>query len=444
MRIIAAGLNYRTAPVDIREKLALSERDIADMLAGLRGSKSIMEGVILSTCNRTEVYAVAERKDQFMRELAYMMERKYKLSKEQFAASFYIHEEDEAVEHLFRVTSGLDSMVVGETQILGQVRDAFLYSQSLPATGVVFNRLFKQAVTLAKRLHTETRIGQKPVSVSYAAVELAARRIGTLTGRNIVVVGAGHMSELAVKHLQARGADSIVIVNRSLDRAVEFADRYGIAAQPWSSLPELLAAAELVIAATGAAEPVITSGMLQAARPERTEPLLMIDMGVPRDIDPLAEELDGVTLFDIDRLGAIVNENTEARAKEAQKLTPVIQKERSDFAQWLQELGVGPAIAALREKADAVRERAYQDMLGKLPELDERERKVIDKLTKSIVNQLLRDPILNMKELAAERGGEEAIGAFTRLFGIEEQTKRLAVSKQTEANEDIDVRNAIA
>ncbi|TYP79640.1 glutamyl-tRNA reductase [Paenibacillus methanolicus] len=444
MRIIAAGLNYKTAPVDIREKLALSEHEIADMLAGLRGSKSILEGVILSTCNRTEVYAVAERREQFMLDLAYMMERKYGLSKEQFAASFYIHEDNAAVEHLFKVTSGLDSMVVGETQILGQVRDAFLYSQSLPATGAVFNRLFKQAVTLAKRLHTETRIGQKPVSVSYAAVELAARKMGSLAGKRIVVVGAGHMSELAVKHMQARGADGITVVNRSYHNAAQFAGRHGIAASSWETLPELLSGAELVTAATGAAEPVVSAAMLRTAKLNRSEPLLMIDMGVPRDIDPLADELDGVTLVDIDRLGAIVNENTDARAKEALKLTPVIQKERNDFAQWMKELGVAPAIAALREKADAVRESAYQDILKKLPELDERERKVIGKLTKSIVNQLLRDPILNIKELATERGGEDAIEAFTRIFGIEDEAKRLAEPNAAESADGRDIRNAIA
>ncbi|MFB9329058.1 glutamyl-tRNA reductase [Paenibacillus aurantiacus] len=444
MRIMAAGLNYRTAPVHIREKLALSEHDIADVLSGLRGSKSIMEGVILSTCNRTEVYAVAERKDQFMRELAYMMERKYNLSQEQFEASFYLHEDNAAVEHLFRVTSGLDSMVVGETQILGQVRDAFLYSQSLPATGAVFNRLFKQAVTLAKRLHTETRIGHKPVSVSYAAVELAARMMGSLAGRNIVLVGAGQMTELALKHMQARGADRISVVNRSYNRALEFADQFGITAEPWESLGTLLNTAELAMAATGAAEPVVTFDMLRGARQHRSAPLLLIDMGVPRDIDPLAEQLDGVTLYDIDRLGAIVNENAEARAKEALKLTPVIQKERHDFTRWMKELGVAPAIAALREKADAIRESACQDMLNKLPDLDERERKVIGKLTKSIVNQLLRDPILNIKELASERGGEVAIEAFTRIFGIEEQAQRLAEPEGTEASDAMDPRNAIA
>ncbi|MFC4101896.1 glutamyl-tRNA reductase [Paenibacillus xanthanilyticus] len=444
MRIIAAGLNYKTAPVEIREKLALSEQEIADMLAGLRASKSMMEGVILSTCNRTEVYAVAERKEQFMLDLAYIMERKFNLSKEQFAASFYVHEDNAAVEHLFKVTSGLDSMVVGETQILGQVRDAFLYSQSLPATGAVFNRLFKQAVTLAKRLHTETRIGQKPVSVSYAAVELAVRKIGALAGKRIVVVGAGHMSELAVKHMQARGADRIIVINRSYDRAAQFAGRFGIAASSWETLPELLSEAELVMTATGAAESVITADMLRRARLNRSEPLLMIDMGVPRDIDPLADELDGVTLIDIDRLGAIVNENAEARAKEALKLTPVIQKERNDFALWMKELGVAPAIAALREKADAVRESAYQDMLKKLPELDERERKVIGKLTKSIVNQLLRDPILNIKELATGRGGEAAIEAFTRIFGIEEETRRIAEPDAADADGEDDMRNAIA
>lgn len=421
LHIIALGLNYRTAPVEIREKFAFSDQDLPKALTELKETKSILECVIVATCNRTEIYAVVDRPQMCSHYLTNFIERWFQVGKDQFQKHLYMYENEKAIEHLFRVTSGLDSMVIGETQILGQVRDAFLSSQNMKATGAYFNTLFKQSVTLAKKAHSETGISNNPVSVSYAAVELGKRIFGTYMNKTVMIIGAGKMSELTVKHLYANGANKVIVVNRTYERAVELAEKFNGIPCTMDNMLQHLAEVDILISSTGAPGYVLTKNDIQSyVQKRKSRPLFMMDIAVPRDLDPQISGLPNVFLYDIDDLENIVDKHLQERKKEAAKIETMIDTEMGVFEQWTKTLGVSPVISALQTKASQIHEETMDNMLKKLPDLDEREIKVIRKLTKSIVNQVLRDPILRIKEMAGERHGDEALELFTKLFALEE------------------------
>jgi glutamyl-tRNA reductase len=433
MHIVVVGLNYRTAPVEIREKFTFAQQELPRALAQLKGTKSILECVIVATCNRTELYAVVDRANLCGHFIRGFLETWFGIPREQFVKHLYTYEDKSAVEHLFRVTCGLDSMVIGETQILGQVKDAFLLAQQKKTTGTFFNNLFKQAVTLAKKAHSETSIGENPVSVSYAAVELGKRIFGSYAGKTVLIVGAGKMSELTVKHLYANGADRVFVLNRTYAKAVELASKFQGIPCPMEEMPKRLAEADIVISSTGAPDYVLTKEQLVPVLQKRkSRPLFMMDIAVPRDLDPQIGELSNVFLYDIDDLEAIVDNHLAERRKEAVKIERMIETELLAFEQWTKTLGVSPVIQALQTKASQIHEETMESLLKKLPELDERELKVIRKLTKSIVNQMLRDPILRIKEMAAERHGEEALDMFTKIFALEEQLELLKAGEAAE------------
>jgi glutamyl-tRNA reductase len=449
MHIVVVGLNYRTAPVEIRERFTFSENDMPQALKELKETKSILECVIVATCNRTEIYAVVDRAHLCGHYIPAFIERWFNVPKEQFAKHLYMYEDQKAIEHLLRVTSGLDSMVIGETQILGQVKDAFLHSQSQKATGTFFNTLFKQAVTMAKRAHSETSIGENPVSVSYAAVELGKRIFGAYLNKTVMIIGAGKMSELTVKHLYANGASKVIVVNRTYERAVELAAKFNGVPCPIEQMLEKLPEVDIVISSTGSPGYVLTREQLQPIlHKRRSRPLFMMDIAVPRDLDPEISGLSNVFLYDIDDLEAIVSNHLQERRKEAVKIEEMIKVEMAAFEQWTKTLGVTPVIQALQSKAALVHEETMESMLKKLPDLDEREIKVIRKLTKSIINQMLRDPILRVKEMAAERHGDDAVDMFTKLFALEdmlEEQKQAALVADAYANKveatDLGLRN---
>lgn len=420
MHILAIGLNFRTAPVEIREKFTFTSHQLPDALAELCETKSVLECVIVATCNRTEIYTVVDRMHHNGHFVRGFMEKWFGLPREQFDSYLYMYEDRQAIEHLFRVTSGLDSMIIGETQILGQVRDAFLLAQQRKTTGTLFNMLFKQAVTLAKRAHSETSIGDNPVSVSYAAVELGKRIFGSFAQKTVLIIGAGKMSELTAKHLHASGADRILVVNRTYEKAVELAGKFRGQAFAIEQLTRCLAEADVVISSTGAEGLVLTKEDVQKAQPQRkSRPLFMVDIAVPRDLDPAIGSLSNVYLYDIDDLEHIVEDNLAERKQEAVRIEAMIAQEIAAFEQWLKTLGVTPVIKALQTKSNDIYEETLSSMLKKLPDLDEREIKVIRKLTKSIVNQMMRDPILRIKELSAGRHGDEALELFAHLFALE-------------------------
>jgi glutamyl-tRNA reductase len=430
MHIVVAGLNYRTAPVSVREKFAFAEGDLPAALKELKETKGVMECVIVGTCNRTELYVVVDREHLCGHYLRGFLEKWFGVPREQFNKHLYIYENEKAIDHLFRVGSGLDSMVIGETQILGQVRDAFLLSQETKTTGILFNTLFKQAVTFAKRAHTETGIGDNPVSVSYAAVELGKRIFGSYDHKKVLIIGAGKMSELTVKHLYANGADKVIVINRTLARAQELAEKFQGVACSMDKLNDCLEEVDIVISSTGAADLVLSREQVSAVlQKRRSRPLFMIDIAVPRDLDPAIGQLPNVFLYDIDNLQSIVNNHLEERRKTAVIIEEMIAEEKLEFEQWTKTLGVSPLIQALQAKASSIHQETMESLTNKLPDLEERELKVIRKLTKSIVNQMLRDPVSRIKEMAAEKHGDEALEYFTKIFALEEQ---LAEQEQAE------------
>lgn len=421
MEILVVGLNYKTAPVEIREKFTFQDDSTKRALHLLSRTKSILECVILGTCNRTELYVVCDQLHTGRFYTRNFLAEWFGTDRELFQNHLYMKENDEAIDHLFRVTCGLDSMVVGETQILGQVRDAFLLAQQSKTTGTVFNTLFKQAITLAKRAHTETAIGQNAVSVSYAAVELGKKIFGSFHGKHVLVLGAGEMGELTAKHLHANGASKVVVANRTLERARLLAEKFQGEACTMDQLAEALADADIVISSTGAAGYVVTKEWLKPIiRQRRSRPLFMVDIAVPRDLDPELNDLDNVFLYDIDDLEGIVESNLKERSQEAERIGEMIRDEIAAFKAWFQTLGVVPLISALREKAFAIHADAMRKIENKLPELNERELHIIRKHTRGIINQLLHDPIVRLKELAAKKSGDEVLEVFSTIFALEE------------------------
>lgn len=431
MHIIVVGLNYRTAPVEVREKFAIAEQALPEALRQLKQTKSVLESVIVATCNRTEFYVVVDRLHMCGHFIRSFMEQWFQIPRQEFTNYLYIYEDDQAMEHLFRVTSGLDSMVIGETQILGQIRSAFLLAQQRGTTGTWFNTLFKQAVTMAKRAHAETSIGEAAVSVSYAAVELGKRIFGQFTKKRVLILGAGKMSELTVKHLYANGADEVVVANRTLSRAEELATKFkGIACTLQDALARLHEM-DIVISSTGADGYVLTSKQVQESMKRRkNRPIFMIDIAVPRDLDPAISELSNVFLYDIDDLEGIVESNLEQRRKEAAKIETMIAAEMDAYKQWLKTLGVSPLIHALQLKSSHIHQETMESLFNKLPDLDERQVKVIRKLTKSIVNQMLQDPILRIKEMAAEKNGDDALEMFTKIFALEDELEKAEIEAE--------------
>jgi len=434
MRIVVIGLNYKTAPVEIRERLTFNETELVDAIKKLNSKKSILENIILSTCNRTEIYAVVDQLHTGRYYIKEFLSEWFGMEQTEFSPFLYVYEDDGAVEHLFNVTCGLNSMVLGETQILGQMRTSFLLAQEEETTGSVFNHLFKQAITLGKRGHSETDIGANAVSVSYAAVELAKKIFGSLANKHVLIFGAGKMGELAAQNLQGNGVKKVTVINRTFDKAKVLAARFNGEAKTLAELERSLIEADILISSTGAKDYVISKEtMARVEKKRRGNPLFMVDIAVPRDLDPRISELENVFLYDIDDLEGIVEANLQERQKAAAKIRLMIEKEIVDFNHWLGMLGVIPVISALREKALAIQSETMVSLERKLPNLSDRDIKVLNKHTKSIINQLLKDPILQAKELAARPDADQAMEFFMKIFNIEELVQEQH-SKAAETN----------
>lgn len=421
MHIVVIGLNYQTAPVEIRERLTFNESELGEAIKKLQTKKSILENCILSTCNRTEIYAVVDQLHTGRYYIKEFLSEWFEIQYEEFSPFLYYYEEDGAIEHLFKVACGLNSMVLGETQILGQVRAAFLLAQEQETTGTLFNHLFKQALTLAKRGHSETEIGTNAVSVSYAAVELAKKIFGTLDSKHVLIVGAGKMGELAAHNLHGYGVRKVTVINRTFKKAVDLAARFDGQAKTMDQLQDLLAEADILISSTGAKSLVITKETVsRAVKKRKGKPLFLVDIAVPRDLDPGIADLENVFLYDIDDLEGIVEANLQERKKSAEKILLMIEKEIIEFKQWLGLLGVIPVISALREKALAIQAETIESIERKIPHLSDHDKKVLRKHTKSIINQLLKDPILQAKEMAGQPDADNALEIFMKIFNIKD------------------------
>lgn len=420
MHILVIGFNHKTASIAMRERFAFSPDRLSLARRQLRQMKSIMECVIVNTCNRMELYLVC---DQFHTGKYYgvsFLADWFGVSRESFQDKLYYKQNRAAIQHLLKVVTGLDSLVLGETQILGQVKQFFLEAQQQGTTGTLFNRLFQQAITFGKKVHADTELGQHPVSVSYAAVELAKKMFASLTGKKILLLGAGKMGELTAKHFSAAESAQVWVVNRTFEKAKALANRFAGQAVPWEQLDVCLQQADVVVSSTGAHEPVITMEKHGELLSRRSTPLFLIDIAVPRDIDPAVHQLENLFLYNIDDLEAIVDVHQKLRQREAEQITAWIEDEVGAYLQWVQTLGVIPLIQALREKTLQAQDEVMRSIERKLPDLTEQEKRVIRKHTKSLVNQFLRDPITRVKELAADSEREEALHLFAHLFALDE------------------------
>ncbi|WP_394679215.1 glutamyl-tRNA reductase [uncultured Exiguobacterium sp.] len=421
MHIVVVGLNNKTAPVSIREQVSFGEHEMKGAVVALRDEKSIFESVIVSTCNRTELYVVTDQPHTGRYYTKRFLANWFGLTMEELEPYLFIHEGFDAMKHLFRVTSGLDSMIVGETQILGQVKTSFFMAQKLETTGTVFNKLFKEAVTLAKRAHAETGIGENAVSVSAAAVTLAEQLLGSLEDKSIVVIGAGETGELTTLNLYEAGARDITVFNRTLAKAEEVANRFEGSAHSINEMQCGLLRADIVISSTGAKRAIIKREDIAAAQLFRHDrPFLLIDIAVPRDIEPTVGDLPGVHLYDVDDLTSIVQQNMAERMKEAAKIEQRIEAAIAEFEGWMTTLGVVPIITELRDQALRIQQETMQSLERKLPEMSKREKTVIGKHMKSIINQLLREPLSYIKDAAAKPDADERIAQFMDTFALNE------------------------
>lgn len=447
MHTLVVGLNYKTAPVEIREKLSFVESELSKAMAALKNEKSILEDVIVSTCNRTEIYAVVDQLHTGRYYIKRFLSEWFQIPTEKFENHLYIYEKDEAIRHLFKVTAGIDSMVLGETQILGQVKKSFFESQQIGGTGTIFNHLFKQAITFAKRAHNETTINENAVSVSYAAVELAKKIFGSLKHKHVAILGAGKMGQLAIENLYGNGVGKVTVINRTLEKAEVLASKFNGQAKPTKELQCMLLEADILISSTGSTEYVIDYELMQfVERLRKGKPLFLVDIAVPRDIDPKVGDLPNVFLYDIDDLQGIVQGNLAEREQAALQISNMIEKEITLFNDWLATLGVVPIISALRKKAANIQSETMKSIENKMPNLTERERKILNKHTKSIINQLLKEPILQAKELANSSKANEKLQLFQQIFGIEDEVEeeiRIQQMKEKESNKNSNNEKAV-
>ncbi len=419
MDILVVGLNYRTSPVELREKLAFNIAEAQELYEKLLDYRKIREAVLLSTCNRVEVYSWAdeEGKDHIISTL----EESKGIPSQTIILSLYIYRGKEAVKHIFRVASSLDSMVLGEPQIVGQVKEAFEEALTCDATGVILNQLMKKALSVSKRVRTETAIGESAISVSYAAVELAKKIFGDLANRKAMLVGAGEMAELAARHLVHQGVSRITVVNRTLSRAQELAQELQGQALPMDRLEEKLAEVDIVITSTGAPYTIITSDAVQKTMKERKRrPIFFIDIAVPRDVDPEVEKVENVYLYDIDDLEQVVEENRKRRKKESLKAEAIVDEEVKRFLQWLKSQEVIPVIVSLRNRCEEIRRKELEKAMSQM-HLNGKETEALEALTTAIVNKILHTPLSYVKDAASQGEGEKVAKLVKELFALEEK-----------------------
>lgn len=420
------GLSHRTAEVAIREKLAFGGDRLDAALARLKTTPDVPEAVILSTCNRVEFYTVASAQSAAVQSVWSVVEDVLSLdagSYSRFRPHLYDLRGDDALRHLFRVAASLDSMVVGEPQILGQLKDAYRKANEASTVGRYLGRGMERAFSAAKRVRTETEIGSANVSVASVAAQLAGRIFGNLRGKQVLLVGAGEMAEQAAKHLAGHGALAPTIANRSLDRARALADSLDGSARPLETLPELLLTADIVITSTGSSEPILHRSSLSGImRARKYRSLFLIDIAVPRDVDPEAGELDNVYLYDVDDLEQVVAANLQVRSQEAERAESIVQDELRSFSRWLQSADVAPTIVALRSHVTGVKDAELEKVLAKLGHLDERDRKIVQAFAHSLTNKVLHAPTVALKSRAQSgKASQELLEHARELFGLPDE-----------------------
>jgi glutamyl-tRNA reductase len=421
MDIIVLGLNHKTAPVHIRERVAFPEKTIHEPLRALRGAAGVRETMILSTCNRVEIAAVVEGREQGAAAVRAFVARHHEVAENELAPHLYLHSGADAVRHLFRVASSLDSLVVGEPQILGQVKDAYQFAREAGAIGMVLDRLLKKALSVAKLVRTETEIARSAVSVSFAAVELAKKIFGDIEGRSAMIIGAGEMAELAVKHLVSSGVREVFVVNRTFEKAVALAREFGGSAVKYEDLFDQLAISDIVISSTGAPHFIIRGEDIKKVMARRRHrPMFFIDIAVPRDIEPAVNDIDNAYLYNVDDLQSVVDGNIKERRKEADKAERIVDQEVGTFEKWIASLQVVPTIVQLRQSVEQMRAVEMEKSLGKLAHLADKDREQVAQLTQSIVNKILHSPLTVLKESSQTPEAGVYLEVTRKLFNLAE------------------------
>ncbi|MBI2304170.1 MAG: glutamyl-tRNA reductase [Chloroflexi bacterium] len=416
MVILAVGMNHKTAPLEVREKVALGSGQLEEALGIL--PRFLPQGVILSTCNRTEVYTISDGRGEGRRQIQRFLSRYHQASQRELAPFLFCYQEEEAIRHLFQVACGMDSMVFGEAQILGQVRQALAAAAAADACGPHLSRLFQAALRAGRLARAQTGIGHNSVSVSSIGVALARQTLGGLDGCTALVISAGETGTLTAKNLVDGGVSQVLVTSRTYERACQLAHRWEGRAVPFEDLEEALEAADIVITSTGAKGHILGPQEVGTAmRNRRTRPLFVLDIAVPRDVDPLVATIDNVFLYDIDDLQAISETNLKVRQREAEKAQPILEREVARFMRWWNSRGAVPTIVTLRRWAETVRSSEVEKTLSRLDRLSPQEQERIAAMSRSLVNKLLHTPTRRLKE-----GRGKTLPIARELFALEEDS----------------------
>jgi len=426
MNLIVVGLSHKTAPVEIREQLAFGATALPEVCRSLSTTHATTEAMVLSTCNRVEVYAVTPSPERgFSAVSDYLSSCTNQFDSRQLAPHLYHYPGNDAIGHMFRVASSLDSMILGEPQILGQFKDAFEAALSAKSTGMVLNKIAKKAISVAKRVRTETKIAENAVSISYAAVELARKVFSDLSKQRVMLLGAGEMAELALRNLVSAGVKEVLISTRTTQNAQKLAatlsaeSDINVRAIPFADYPSLLSEVDIVLCSTGAKEYVIGPSQVGAAIKKRQHrPMFLIDISVPRNIDPKSAEIADAYVYDIDDLQSVVTSNLAERHEEAKKAHHIVDQEVEGTARWIRSLEVVPTITALKRHADDIAARELARVLGRLSHLPEKERKLVESLGPSIVNKLLHNPLSSLRREAQDSGCRTMVETTRKLFAL--------------------------
>jgi len=420
MRICHVGLNHKTAPVELRERLAVPEHDIAGILQGLIAHPAIREAALLSTCNRVEITAVTHNPDAAIAAIHEWFAEKSSIEMERVCEHLYSHTTDDAIQHLFSVASGLDSLVLGEPQILGQVKTSYEHALAAETAGHVLHRLYQSTFAAAKRARSETAIGKQAVNISSCAVELAKHIFGDLSGKTVMLIGAGEMAELAARHLRGNGCKDILVANRTLERAQNLAKEFEGHALTLDQLDSYLDAADIVLSSTGANTFVLLpDAVTQAMKKRRGAPMFLVDIAVPRDIDPRIGDLNDVYLYDIDDLQQVVQGNREQREQEAEKARNILRQEAQQFVNWLKSLESVPLIRGIQQQMEVLR----QEELGKanryLKDFDAAQMEAVERFSRALMKRFMHPSLQTLKSLPDDIEGDLLMGAARRLFGLD-------------------------
>jgi glutamyl-tRNA reductase len=419
MALFAAGLSHKNAPVALRERLALDEDKLRELLRDLLAAGSLREAVVVSTCNRVELYGVADAAGPARASAFARLCRHRGVDPASVEPLLYTHEEEDAIRHAFRVAASLDSMMIGEPQILGQVKDAFALAQACETVGPALHTLFTQAFAVAKRVRTETEIARHAVSVSFAAVELAKKIFAGLSGRAVLLIGAGKMGELAAKHLVEQGAFPVYVANRTWVRAQEMARALSGTAVPFDDLATPLAAVDIVVTSTGAPAPIVTRAHVERVMHGRgARPLFFIDIAVPRDVEPGVDGIEGVYCYDIDDLKQVVDANIRERLREAQRAEALVEREVAKFRARLGDVEVIPTIVSLRERLEEIRRAELKRTLARLPDATPETRAAIEAMSASLINKILHAPITKLRESSRAGAHRSWLEVVHELFGL--------------------------